>query len=83
VAEVTKTSTVTLPSGVQYYDAIIGDGKDVVTEGRSVTFKWVLRRSNGYFVDSSGDNTYVYKVGNLRKIIKGLDEGIRGMSVGG
>ena len=46
-------------------------------------FQWVLRRSNGYFVDSSGDDNFIYKVGNLNKAIRGIDEGIRGMRVGG
>jgi hypothetical protein len=30
--------SVKLPSGVEYYDAILGDGKDVVKEGSSVQF---------------------------------------------
>lgn len=49
-------------------------------------FQWVLRRSNGYFVDSSANynnEPFIYRVGNTKKIIKGLDEGIRGMKVGG
>ena len=33
-----------LPSGVEYYDAIVGEGSDVVKEGSSVQFQWVLRR---------------------------------------
>ena len=80
-----QKKTVTLPSGVKYYDEVIGDGLEA-TEGRSVQFQWVLRRSNGYFVDSSanyGSEPFVYKVGNLNKVIKGVDEGIRGMKVNG
>jgi len=80
-----QKKTVTLPSGVKYYDEVIGDGLEA-TEGRSVQFQWVLRRSNGYFVDSSanyGSEPFVYKVGNLKKTIKGVDEGIRGMKVNG
>lgn len=80
-----QQKTVTLPSGVKYYDEVIGDGLEA-TEGRSVQFQWVLRRSNGYFVDSSanyGSEPFVYKVGNLKKTIKGVDEGIRGMKVNG
>lgn len=76
---------VTLPSGVQYYDAVVGTG-DEVTEGKTVQFLWVLRRSNGYFVDSSSnyDNEpFIYRVGNTKKVIKGLDEAIRGMKVNG
>lgn len=33
-----------LPSGVEYYDAIVGEGADTVKEGTSVQFQWVLRR---------------------------------------
>jgi FKBP-type peptidyl-prolyl cis-trans isomerase len=46
----------------------------------------VLRRSNGYFVDASsnyGDEPFIYKVGNTKKVIKGLDEAIRGMKARG
>ena len=50
---VRKTS-VKLPSGVEYFDYKEGDG-DLVEEGKSVQFQWVLRRQNGYFVDSSAN----------------------------
>jgi len=76
---------ITLPSGVKYYDFVEGTG-DVAEVGKSVQFQWVLRRSNGYFVDSSavyGNEPFIYKVGNVKKVIAGLDEGIRGMRVGG
>ena len=77
---------VKLPSGLEYFDVKVGEGKDEVKEGNSVQFQWVLRRSNGYYVDSSGTepgNEFIYKVGNLKKVIRGIDEGIRGMKVGG
>lgn len=77
---------VKLPSGVEYFDAILGEGSDVVKDGSSVQFQWVLRRSNGYFVDASSNydsEPFIYKVGNTNRVIKGLDEGIRGMKVGG
>lgn len=76
-----------LSSGVRYYDVIDGDASSIpVEEGRTVQFLWSLRRSNGYFVDASsnyGDEPFIYKVGNLKKAIKGIDEGIRGMRPGG
>lgn len=83
--EVVKRLPVKLPSGVQYFDYVDGDGAEV-QEGRTVQFQWVLRRSNGYFVDASsnyGDEPFIYKVGNTKKVIKGVDEAIRGMKVGG
>jgi hypothetical protein len=76
-------TTVILPSGVKYYDAIVGSGP-AAKEGSTVQFVWVLRRSNGYFVDSNADfEPFIYKVGNLKKVIPGIDEGIRGMKQGG
>lgn len=80
-ADAITSRKVTLPSGVEYYDAILGQGDDIVREGSSVQFQWVLRRSNGYFVDSSNNydkEPFIYKVGNTKKVIKGLDEAIRG-----
>jgi len=77
--------SIKLDSGVQYFDYVIGEGAEV-QEGKTVQFQWVLRRSNGYFVDASsnyGDEPFIYKVGNTKKVIKGVDEGIRGMKVGG
>ena len=78
-----QKKTISLPSGVKYYDEVVGDGPEA-NEGKSVQFQWVLRRSNGYFVDSSanyGSDPFVYKV--CLWLIKGVDEGIRGMKVGG
>ena len=75
-----------LPSGLEVSDVKVGDGAEAV-EGKTVQFQWVLRRSNGYFVDASSnygdDEVFIYKVGNLNKVIAGVDEGIRGMKVGG
>lgn len=81
-----RLTKIKLPSGVEYQDAVVGTGDSLVKEGSSVQFQWVLRRSNGYFVDASsnyGDEPFIYKVGNTKKVIKGLDEAIRGMKVGG
>lgn len=75
-----------LPSGVIYADISPGSSNDdVVKEGSKVNVQWVLRRSNGYFVDSSAVSDsipFIFTVGNS-SAIRGLDEGIRGMKVGG
>jgi hypothetical protein len=79
-------TSIKLPSGVEYVDAVVGTGDEIVKEGSSVQFQWVLRRSNGYFVDASsnyGQEPFIYKVGNTKKVIRGIDEAIRGMKVGG
>ena len=41
-----------LPSGVRFADLKLGKGEPAV-EGSRISLQWVLRRSNGYFVDSS------------------------------
>jgi FKBP-type peptidyl-prolyl cis-trans isomerase len=82
---VITTAVTKLPSGVQFFDVKVGDGNQAEV-GKTVQFQWVLRRSNGYFVDASSnynDEPFIYKVGNTKKVIKGLDEGIIGMKVGG
>lgn len=76
------------PTTVRFFDLKDGNGDVKVDEGRTVQFLWSLRRSNGYFVDSSSnyDNEpFIYKVGNSKnvKVVEGIDQGIRGMKVGG
>ena len=74
-----------LESGVIYADISKGDG-DEVKEGKKVNMQWVLRRSNGYFVDSSAVSDsvpFIFTVGDPNGAIQGLDEGIRGMKAGG
>jgi len=73
-----------LPSGVIYADLRPGKGA-TVREGSKVNMQWVLRKSNGYFVDSSavqGDVPFIFTVGD-GTAIKGVDEGIRGIQEGG
>ena len=73
-----------LPSGVIYADLRPGKGA-TVKEGSKVNMQWVLRKSNGYFVDSSavqGDVPFIFTVGD-GTAIKGVDEGIRGLQEGG
>jgi hypothetical protein len=84
-APVPREAYKTLPSGVIYADVRPGSGKDVAHEGSRVNLQWVLRRSNGYFVDSSSVNEsvpFIFTVGD-GTAIKGLDEAIRGLTVGG
>jgi hypothetical protein len=73
-----------LPSGVRLFDIELGKG-EVVADGKSVSFQWVLRDSRGYFIDSSmvQKQSFIYKVGDLKAVIPGFDAGIRGMRAGG
>ena len=80
-----RTGPVKLSSGVSYEDLRPGTGDGVVEEGKRVNIQWVLKRSNGYLVDSSERNDglpFIFTVGD-KGAIAGLDEGIRGMRVGG
>lgn len=74
-----------LPSGVIYADLRQGgDGNEIGT-GSRVNLQWVLRKSNGYFVDSSEVQDgvpFIFTVGD-KKAIAGLDEGVQGMKQGG
>lgn len=74
-----------LPDGVIYADLRTGSGNQAVQENSRVNLQWVLRKSNGYFVDSSATNNgvpFIFTVGD-GTAIKGVDEGICGMKVGG
>lgn len=73
-----------LPSGLVYADVRTGTGDQAVEGGSKVNIQWVLRKSNGYFVDSSevsGGVPFIFTVGKEGEAIAGLDEGIRGMKV--
>lgn len=77
-----------LPSGVIYADLRQGNGEEVV-DGSRVNIQWVLRKSNGYFVDSSEVQNgvpFIFTVGKkdgADSAIEGLDDAIRGMKAGG
>ena len=70
-----------LDSGLIIADIFKGkEGGDTVQSGSKVTLEWVLRKSNGYFVDSSQvvGNPFIFTVDG-KSAIKGVDEGVRGM----
>jgi len=72
-------------SGVIYADLREGGGDMVIGEGSRVNMQWVLRKSNGYFVDSSEVQNgvpFIFTVGD-KSAIAGVDEGVRGMRQGG
>ena len=84
---VTVAEPTILPSGVSIQDIRPGDG-DIIEEGKRVNIQWVLKRSNGYSIDSSSNNDgvpFIFVVGAKEgsRAIKGLDEGIRGLRIGG
>lgn len=74
-----------LDSGLTYADLRLGSGEEAV-EGKKVNVQWVLRKSDGYFVDSSKVNDsvpFIFTVGDKNAAIAGMNEGIQGMKVGG
>jgi len=79
-----------LDSGVIYADLLqplkgsASANSATVGPGSKVNMDWVLRKSNGYFVDSSEvvGSPFIFTVGD-GTAIKGVDEGVRGMKQGG
>ena len=74
-----------LASGVVYADMRPGKGNQVVASGSKVNLQWVLRKSNGYFVDSSAVQNsvpFIFTVDD-GSAIAGINEGVQGMKEGG
>jgi len=85
MAPVPREAYKKLPCGVTYADLRVGTG-DAAEAGKKVNVQWVLRKSNGYFVDSSevaGGVPFIFTIGDKGAAIEGVDEGLRGMKAGG
>ncbi len=78
---------ITNPSGLQYLDTTVGDGAEA-TAGQSVTVHytgWLYQDgTQGAKFDSSKDrrDPFVFSLG-AGMVIRGWDEGVAGMKVGG
>lgn len=84
MAPVPREAYQKLSSGVIFADLRPGNGAEAKVGSRA-NLQWVLRKSNGYFVDSSAVNDFVpfiFTIGD-GTAIAGLDEGLRGMKTGG
>jgi FKBP-type peptidyl-prolyl cis-trans isomerase len=70
-------------SGLQYWDIVVGTGK-VAKEGDGVRVHYTGWLTNGKKFDSSVDagRPFTFVLGN-GEVIKGWDEGVAGMKVGG
>lgn len=74
---------VTTPSGLKYVDHVIGDGVSPAP-GQMVTVHYTGTLENGTKIDSSVDRgqPYTFPIG-VGRVIKGWDEGVMTMKVGG
>lgn len=76
-------SEATTPSGLKYIDSVVGTGASP-TPGRTVTVHYTGTLTNGTKFESSVDRNrpYSFPIGKS-EVIKGWDEGIMTMKVGG
>jgi peptidylprolyl isomerase len=75
--------TVTTPSGLQYVDEKVGDGK-TPEKGKRVTVHYTGTLTDGKKFDSSRDRGQPFKfVIGVGQVIAGWDEGVMSMKVGG
>jgi FKBP-type peptidyl-prolyl cis-trans isomerase len=74
---------VTTPSGLKYVDQVVGTG-DTAAAGQNVSVHYTGWLENGKKFDSSVDRgqPFSFPLGAGR-VIKGWDEGVQGMKVGG
>ena len=73
----------TLPSGLEYVDQAVGKGAKPVA-GQQVTVHYVGTLQDGTKFDSSRDRNepFTFQIG-VGQVIKGWDEGVLSMRVGG
>jgi FKBP-type peptidyl-prolyl cis-trans isomerase FkpA len=76
-------STITTASGLQYEDITVGSGA-TATAGNLVSVHYTGWLTDGQKFDSSKDRneTFEFLLGG-GQVIKGWDEGVQGMQVGG
>lgn len=70
-------------SGLKYVDSVVGEG-DSPQPGKTVTVHYTGTLENGSKFDSSVDRNkpFTFKIG-VGQVIKGWDEGVMTMKVGG
>lgn len=80
---VSSGQEVTTSSGLSYVDHVIGTG-ELAVPGKTTTVHYTGRLTNGQKFDSSVDRgqPFSFPLGAGR-VIKGWDEGVKGMKVGG
>lgn len=78
-----KSSLITTASGLQYEDIVVGKGAKP-EQGKEVSVHYTGRLEDGSVFDSSVEKNkpFNFKIG-VGQVIKGWDEGVMGMQVGG
>ena len=74
---------VTTPSGLKYTDEVVGSG-DSPSKGKKVRVHYTGKLTNGKKFDSSHDRKepFEFTIG-VGQVIRGWDEGVMSMKVGG
>lgn len=74
---------ITTSSGLQYIDQVVGTG-DTAKAGQTVSVHYTGWLTNGKKFDSSVDRgqPFSFRLG-IGQVIKGWDEGVQGMKIGG
>jgi peptidylprolyl isomerase len=74
---------VTTPSGLKYVDEVVGEG-DAPEKGKKVKVHYTGTLTSGKKFDSSVDRgqPFEFTIG-IGQVIRGWDEGVMGMKVGG
>jgi peptidylprolyl isomerase len=80
---VRESSVITTATGLQYIDHVAGDGA-TPTAGAKVTIHYTGSLKDGTQFDSSVDRgaPFAFPIG-MGRVIKGWDEGVMSMKVGG
>ena len=74
---------ITTPSGLKYVDQVVGTG-DLAVAKKTVTVHYTGWLENGKKFDSSVDRGQLFSfLLGVGQVIKGWDEGVEGMKVGG
>jgi FKBP-type peptidyl-prolyl cis-trans isomerase len=79
----TQANMVTTPSGLQYQDEVLGNG-DTAKAGQQVQVHYTGWLTDGTKFDSSKDRgtPFKFRLG-AGEVIRGWDEGVAGMKIGG
>lgn len=77
-----ESTVITTKSGLKYEDLLVGDGP-IAIKGKDVTVNYRGTLEDGTVFDQSyGREPFTFPLGE-GKVIKGWDEGVQGMKVGG